>query len=418
LVTALLLAGCGSKSGGDADGPTPGSSTTATGSATPAGGAALTGTPIIIGTLEDQTGRTGTGTVTEGVDTMNAWVRWTNAHGGLLGHPVILVWANDASDPTQAGRALQTLVNQDHIVALVGQDAPATEATWDRFMQESGVPVIGGLADTTAWFTDPMFYPTTTTVLSKTWGLTYSGQQSGATEQAVLECDDSPDCGASVPLIRTAAKDQGVRLTYLETASAAASSYASECAAMKATGATAVVGTVNTPLLARDCAQDGYYPLWVGSDTPVSVQELESTPELGNVVGVSSAFPWWQEFPETMDFFRAMQQYAPQYLPGGSERSATSVVAPAAWSGGVVFANAVKNAAVPPGALVTRADVIRGLSLIQNSTNGGYTPPVTYGNGKTPNKQVACFWLYHVENARYVATDGLQTSCEPASDLG
>jgi hypothetical protein len=136
------------------------------------------------------------------------------------------------------------------------------------------------------------------------------------------------------------------------------------------------------------------------------------------VVGVSGAFPWWQQGVQTADFFRAMRLYAPEYLPGGSKRDQTSVVAPAAWSGGVVFANAVKNAAVAPGAIVTRADVIGGLSLIQNSTNGGYTPPVSYGNGKTPSKQVACFWRYHVENAQYVSTNGLQTSCEPASDLG
>ncbi len=416
LVAALTMASCGSGGGGDARGP--GATSTTTVPAATGGGPALTGTPIVIGTLEDQTGRTGSGILTEGVDTVNAWVRWTNAHGGILGHPVILVWANDASDPVQAERALQTVVNQDHIVALVGEDAPATEPTWDRLMQDAGVPVIGGIADTTAWFTDSMFYPTTTTVLSSTWGLTYSAQQAGATEQAVLGCNDSPDCGADVPLIRTAAKEQGVQLTYLQTASSLGPSYVSECKAMKASGATAVVGTVDVGLLARDCAEQGYHPLLVGSDAAIPLQQLETTPEFGNVVGVSSAFPWWQEFPETAAFFHAMQQYAPEYLPGGSKRDATSVVATAAWSGGVVFANAVENAAVAPGAIVTRADVIRGLSLIQNSTNGGYTPPVSYGNGKTPSKQVSCFWLYHVENARYVSTNGLGTSCEPASDLG
>jgi len=418
LVASLSLAACksGGGHGGNAQGPGAGTTTTvpiATG-----GGPALTGTPIVIGTLEDQTGGSRSSPLTEGVDTVDAWVRWTNAHGGILGHPVILVWANDASDPAQAERALQTFVGQDHIVALVGQDAPATEPTWDRFMQDAGVPVIGGTAYTTAWFTDPMFYPTTTTVLSTTWGLTYSAEQAGATEQAVLTCDDRPDCGASVPLIRTAAKQQDVQLTYVDSASTAASSYASQCEAMKASGAGAVVATVDVPQLATDCAEQGYHPLLVGSGASIPISDLETTPELDNVVGVSGAFPWWQQGPQTADFFQAMRQYAPEYLPGGSKRDQTSIVAPAAWSGGVVFANAVKNAAVSPGAIVTRADVIRGLSLIQGSTNGGYTPPVSYGNGKTPAKQVACFWLYHVENAQYVSTNGLQMSCEPASDLG
>ena len=147
LVTALTLASCGSGGGGDARGP--GAASTTTVPAATGGGPALTGTPIVIGTLEDQTGRTGSGILTEGVDTVNTWARWTKVHGGVLGHPVILVWPTTLR-PGPGRRALQTLVNQDHIVALVGEDTPATEPTWDRFMQDTGVPVIGGIADTTA----------------------------------------------------------------------------------------------------------------------------------------------------------------------------------------------------------------------------------------------------------------------------
>jgi hypothetical protein len=89
------------------------------------------------------------------------------------------------------------------------------------------------------------------------------------------------------------------------------------------------------------------------------------------------------------------------------------VASPASWSGGVVFANAVKNAKVPASQPVTTADVIKGLSMIQNSTNGGYTPPVSYGNGTTPSKQVNCFWIYTVKKSSYVS--GPNGSTHPVS---
>ena len=415
LGVALLLAACGSSS---TKSSTP---TTASGGGTSnttgAASASPTGTPILIGTLEDQTGGSVAGTSTQGVDTMNAWVKWTNAHGGILGHPVKLVWANDNSDPAQAHSSLETLVNQDHIVALVGQNAEATEPTWDDFMKAAGVPVIGGAGYTTAWFTNPMFYPVTTTVISNVWAITYAGLQAGHSKQALLQCNNSTVCLSAIPLIKSGAKSQGVNLVYSETASATAASYLPECLSMKSSGATAVIPTVNNQLLARNCAQQNFHPVWIGSNADTTPAQLRATPEFNNLIGAVNTFPFWQSFPQTETYFQAMQQYAPAYMKGGSKSDTLSIVSPAAWASGVVFAKAITNAAVPAGSIVTRADLIRGLSMIQNSTNGGYTPPVSYGNGTTPSAQVTCFWLYHVENAAYVSTNGLNTSCEPQSDL-
>ena len=134
------------------------------------------------------------------------------------------------------------------------------------------------------------------------------------------------------------------------------------------------------------------------------------------MVGVSSAFPWWQEFPETARS-STRQQYAPEYLPGGSKRDADLGRRHRRLVRGSGVRRRRRERRVAPGAIVTRADVIRGLSLIQNSTNGGYTPPVSRQR-QDPEQAGPCFWLYHVENARYVSTNGLGTSCEPASDLG
>jgi branched-chain amino acid transport system substrate-binding protein len=43
-----------------------------------------------------------------------------NAHGGLLGHQVVLKILNDASSPTQVVTNYQTLFNTDHVSLAFG----------------------------------------------------------------------------------------------------------------------------------------------------------------------------------------------------------------------------------------------------------------------------------------------------------
>lgn len=386
--------------------------------ASSAGAAKAKGTTIVIGTMEDETGTGSAGTITVGTDTMNAWVKWTNAHGGIAGHPVKLYSENDNDDPAQAQSDLNTLVNQDHIVALVGQDAEGTEPTWDAYMQKAGVPVIGGSGYSLAWTTDSMFYPVTTTVLSNVWAGEFVAKHANLTKQALLQCNTSTVCLGALPLIELGAKQLGVDLVYNETASTTATDYTAQCLAMKSSGAQIVEATVNNQLLARNCAAQGYHPVWEFANEDVTYSQMAATPQWNGGLGFSNAFPFWQSYPQTASYFSAMKKYASQYLPGGSKHNELGVASTAAWASGVVFANAVKNAAVPAGSTVTTADVINGLSMIQNSTNGGVTPPVSYGNGTTPSKPVPCFWLTKIKNAQWVAPNGLKTFCEPAADLG
>jgi branched-chain amino acid transport system substrate-binding protein len=382
---------------------------------------AAKGTTIVIGTMESQTGSGVSGTVTTGTDVVTAWVKWTNAHGGLDGHPVKLYTANDNDDPAQAQVELNKLVTQDHIVALVGQDAEGTEPTWAAYMAAQKVPVIGGAGYSTNWFTNPMFYPVTTTVLSAVWGGEYALKLEHIKKEALLQCNNASVCTSAVPLIQAAAKQNGIDLVYSETASETATDYTAQCLAMKASGATAVEATVNDELLARNCATQGYKPIWVFADNDVTYAELKDTPAFNGALGFSDAFPWFsaKDFPQYSAYYDAMKKYASEYLPGGSKwaSEAEGLIPGASWASGVVFGNAIKNADVPADKPVTSADVVRGLSMIQDSTNGGYTPPVSYGNGTTPSQQVPCFWLDKVVKSQWAPIDGTKTFCEPTSDL-
>jgi len=56
-----------------------------------------------------------------------------------------------------------------------------------------------------------------------------------------------------------------------------------------------------------------------------------------------------------------------------------------------VFQKAIENADVPAGTAVTRADLIKGLSMFKDETLGGITPPLSYGDGTKPNPGEPCF---------------------------
>ena len=82
------------------------------------------GTEILIGQVATETGAAAaTGTVTTARDGLAAWAKWTNAHGGIAGHPVTVKTLDDKADPAQSQADLKQLVENDHVVAIVGQAA-------------------------------------------------------------------------------------------------------------------------------------------------------------------------------------------------------------------------------------------------------------------------------------------------------
>jgi urea transport system substrate-binding protein len=58
------------------------------------------------------------------------------------GHKIVLVRADDATDPTTAAQACSRLINQDHVVAIIGQEIAAAVAACNQYAEKAGVPYI------------------------------------------------------------------------------------------------------------------------------------------------------------------------------------------------------------------------------------------------------------------------------------
>jgi branched-chain amino acid transport system substrate-binding protein len=116
------------------------SSPTAAGSSSSAV-AAGNGAPIKIGVLTSITGSTASG-FTPGTESgVKARLGLVNAAGGVNGHKVTYVMADDASSPAGAATAVRKLIEQDHVTAIL--DVSSWFFGAYSIAVQAGVPVFG-----------------------------------------------------------------------------------------------------------------------------------------------------------------------------------------------------------------------------------------------------------------------------------
>jgi len=383
---------------------------------TNASAAKATGTPILIGSIESETSSTTTGTSTEAVDTLNAWLKVTNAAGGINGHPVKAFILDDKSDPAVGLADAKTLVESDHVVAIVGQSS-STDQSWASYMLAQKVPVIGGTQIDTTWQSNPMFYPIGGGVIANIWGQMKSAAVQGVKKVGVILCTEVPACAQAQPLFASEAKSVGMNPVYNALASQTQPSYTAECLAAKQAGVQAFAVFVNVVVLVRDCARQGFNPKWISADEGPTISLIKQVPSLGNSVGSSEH---WNcnaaATPPTQAFYTAMKKYAPQWIKGGAKFATTANSDCATWDSAEGFKLAVQKAAVPASSPVTSADVIRGLAKFKNTTVGPYSPPMTFSDGTTPNPQAVCTYLYKYKGTTLIDVPRPNTpTCQPAA---
>src|SRR5438128_300778 len=65
-----------------------------------------------------------------------------NARGGVLGRPVQVIPEDDQSQPTEAATAVQKLINQNRVVALLGEVASTRSLAAAPIAQQAKIPML------------------------------------------------------------------------------------------------------------------------------------------------------------------------------------------------------------------------------------------------------------------------------------
>jgi branched-chain amino acid transport system substrate-binding protein len=380
-----------------------GATTQSTPAASSTTGSAPTGTPIKIGTIGVYSGFSAETDLPD-PQALQAWASYTNAHGGINGHPVQVIVKDDASVPAKSLAAAKELIQNDHVVAIVGQNESGLEDVWAPYAASQKVPVIGGPANGASWLSNPNMFPASGTFLNSTTAGENTVHIAGNKTYSVIYCAEVPACAQISTLGKPIAQKLGLTWAGATSVSASATSYTAQCLTLKDNKADSVFLGSSIDVAVRfleGCKEQGFTPTAIDDARNWTAAQLKN-PIWNNAWLVSEGPLWFGNDPATQTFQAAMKQYAPNTV-GNSN-------GPLGWAAGVVFGAAAK-AGIAAGATPSSADVLKGLyTLGPNYTAGGLMVPTTYTPGK-PATQKVCGWYAKVVNGALTTPKGAAAIC-------
>ena len=339
------------------------------------------------------------------------WADSVNAAGGINGHPVKVTAMDDGGNPATAVQDVKQLVQSDHIQALVS-DSSLADGSFASYIAQSGVPVVGGIAASVPFMSNPDFFDIGTNAVVQTVGLAALAKGAGKHTLGVMYCSESPLCAQLVPIVKGATQLAGLGFASA-TISTTAPSYAAPCLAMKSQNVDALFVADNTATAQRvvdACAQQGYRPAIVEESGTTSLSWLHD-PNFNGVL-LSSSNPGYTDStnPGVASFLAALKKYDPSLLSSTSFTYDT--IYP--WIAGQLFAAAAKAGNLTQRS--TPAEVKAALYKTNGTTLGGLSAPLPI----TPGKPVfsPCYYGLTIKNGGYIDLNGGNPTCLTAAQAG
>lgn len=391
---ALVLASCSSNSG---------SSSSNSGNSVRVSDGGLKGAPIVVGTLCSCSGPLAA-SLGHSIDVLQTWASSVNDHGGINGHPVKVVAYDDGQDPSTALADAKKLVEQDRVQAIVGQMS-LVSSSWASYVDSKGIPVVGGQPVDTAFFTDPNFFTSGTTLPLLLLGEVVQAKQAGAKTIGLYYCAETPVCAQLPKIVEPLAKQAGLGVESQEVSSTAPN-YIAPCLAFKDKGVDAVFSAVNSdvvPRIADSCAKQGYKPRQVASSATTQ-RSWTTDPNLdGSIFAATNAVYTDTSIPGVKAFNDALANYAPGIQ--ASPQFSYPLLYP--WAGGQLFVAAAKAANLSPTS--TGADVVQGLRLLNAETLDAIAPPLTFPQGR-PGFPL-CYFTGSIKDGAFHSADSGKPVC-------
>jgi len=378
------------------------SATASGGSSSPAGG--VTGAAIKVGFICSCSGAEAAAYALTR-DAANAWAKSVNASGGINGHPVQVFIEDDALNPATSLQEAKALVQQDKVIAIVGEDT-SLDSTWADYVESAGVPVVGGLSIGAPFLTNPDFFPSGTSVGMLQLGMMQMMKTRGKTHFGELYCAEAPVCAQLADLSRSTAQIVGGIQVTAEKVAVTQPNFNAECLAMKSSGVDALnVGStaVTVQRVEANCVQLGYKPMAVAQSGVIATSWLTDPNMAGALIAMSNANYLDSSIPGVKAFLDAMDKYYPGDRT--SPQFSYPVIYP--WIGGKLFEAAAKAANLGPSS--TPADVKKGLWSLKNETLGGLSSPLSFTEGATtfPN----CYFAAEVQGGKLASPGGTGPVC-------
>jgi len=340
-----------------------------TGSSTPStssSNGAPTGTPITVGFSVSLTGSFSA----DGHAVLKGYQLWrddVNAHGGLLGRPVKLVYLNDNSDPNVARRDYTKLITQDHVDLTLGPFSSLLTIPAGQVAHKYGYALVEGSGGAPTVFDAslPNLFGVSAPVANQLepfakWVLALPPGERPRTAAYVMV--DDPFADPPVEAAQATLAKSGVSTVYdnsglpgstaklLEpNASGTVPLAVLTAAADKVIAANpqiVVIGSVDVPtvsgILNEFRAQHFNPKMIIATSGPDQGQDFLNAIGTGNADGIMVPDGWYGALPDPLSHVM-VQEYIAKY--GGTSSEINADVAEA-YSSGEVLADAVSNVGV------------------------------------------------------------------------
>ncbi|HEY3673952.1 MAG TPA: ABC transporter substrate-binding protein [Acidimicrobiia bacterium] len=379
--------------------------------AAPAAAQKASGEPIVLGNVGTYTSPAASGAIGVGKDSITAWAKWVNAHGGVNGHPIKLIQKDNKNDQALAVSQVKELVEQDHVVAFVSNQDGSLNSGYADYLKEKNIPVLGGSVFTLdPWVSNPMFYPQGITAIPNITALVAIAKDGGYKKLGSLACAEAAQCAAANTLVKGLAGQGGVDYVYGGLVSSTAPDYTANCLAAKDADAEILmllIATADTGRkIADDCARQNYKPAWILPGEAIGAGYLK-TDVFNNTFNAAGVLPWFSKDPAMKDFKAAMKKYTDLNL----DQSEEPLTADDAWVSGLMLQKAVELSGVT--GVPSSADILSGLAKFDGETLGGLAGGLTYTNPE--NKNQGCYFTIEIKKQKFTLPEGSTPACVATS---
>lgn len=364
-----------------------------------------TGEPIVIGNI---------GTVSKAYakyseyapmqKAVQAWADWTNRNGGINGRPIRVEVADDDNSVAKHYSLVQQMVEQKHVTAFVGNPAVDTQPASARYLEEKGVPAIGGSLGNAIWGRSTMLFPHGIAETNKARMLMQAAALTGKHKFAFLTVPKSPRELIIKALRSGPAQEAGIEVIFdsaVQEGRTADNSPA--CLAAKKAGVEIVTIAGDFETIAsvmESCAKSGFNPAYVTTGTITSPEYLKAVGKNGEgTIGVSRFLPWEGDKPAELKTYREIMK------SHGLELNQATL---SGYISARIFEEAVKRIKGE----VTPASVVQALRSLNGSDLNGLVAPLGFSTSSGEfNPGSLCFWPLIVKNGQWKPKPGKGSVC-------
>jgi branched-chain amino acid transport system substrate-binding protein len=369
------------------------------------GGAAGTKGEIVLGSVGTSSGVLGA-VSGPAPPAIKAWASWTNAHGGLAGHPVRVILADAGGDPGKAQAIVRQFVEQDHVAAVFYDYMFTEKQAVLPYLQQKQVPLIGTIGGDTSGDHSPIdFNPLLGPDQGDAWSFIL-GTHTLAPDKKKLAsfyCREANTCSVQEQSFKKLLPWQGMQLVYEAQVSLAQPDYTSEVLQAKNAGADVILTLVDSQSVIR-IAQAAHRQGWnvqlAGTYNLEQNLILQGSKDLEGLILTTREAPY-QSSPKIKDYRDAMAQYQPGAAMGDLGAGVFVV--------GKMLDKIAGQLPDKPGP----ADMLKALYSLHGEKLDGLLPGITFNQGEHVNVNL-CMVPIVLRGGVFVAHDAAESFvCAP-----